>query len=97
MKKMLSELILEGAKLRPQGFRDFIDNHGCSCARGAALESTGRLDASEIFFNDTHTIENQYPDGLPELIDKWNDHDKLSREAIAQKLIDEGLDVEITF
>lgn len=41
-KRKLSELIREGAKLRPQGFGDYFtsndDLEDCSCALGAALE-----------------------------------------------------------
>jgi hypothetical protein len=41
-KTKLSELIREGAKLRPQGFGDYFtsndDLENCSCALGAALE-----------------------------------------------------------
>lgn len=97
MKKMLSELILEGAKLRPQGFGIFYPKENgqiCSCALGAAGEVITGIPSDDYF---PHVLNDSIPWETWQQVWKWNERERISREAIAGKLVAEGLDVEITF
>lgn len=87
--KKLSELIREGAKLRPQSF-GWTFKDGKSCAVGAAVEAfLGRPPTSvdlDAKFDMIPSLGGVYCQ-----IAKWNDRDHLSREEIADRLEKRGL------
>ena len=105
MKQLLSELIIEGAKLRPQGYGFYFPKVAgvrCSCAMGAFAEAIGGVrfdgDISYRLIDKTYSHAfGQIPFETVERVTSWNDKLKLTREQIAQRLIDEKLDVIIDY
>jgi hypothetical protein len=87
----LSEAIRLGSLLRPQGFRYLFDNHGRTCALGAALDAIRKL---PDFLSDRYIPEEwinfiNYHSQCPacpfvgNVITHLNDFHKWTRESIA--------------
>lgn len=94
MKRPLSELIREGARIRPQAFGCYIEQ-GRSCAIGAAAEAAGATmrDYSGCLAVDGTWLMENIPMHVQEAIYDLNDTEGRSREYIADWLAESGLDV----
>ncbi len=85
--RKLSDLIREGAKLRPQGF-GWMFKDGCTCALAAAFEAkTGHPPTRGEDVHNTLAIT----PATYRSVTRWNDHDRYTREHIADLLREKGL------
>lgn len=85
--RKLSDLIREGAKLRPQGF-GWMFKDGCTCALGAAFEVKFRRPPS---LTDGIIAALNIALSTYKLVTTWNDRDRYTREHIADLLREKGL------
>ena len=94
MKRLLSELIREGAQFRPQTDGVFVSKDG-SCAIGAAAEAAGFV---KPLSNGYYTTDLEWVTEMNDLtleVYELNDHQGWTRERIADWLVDTGKDVEM--